>query len=247
MEQKLVVHSIDTFGTHDGPGIRLVVFLQGCNLKCKYCQNPDTICRDKTAKKISNDQILARAESMRPYFSNGGGVTFSGGEPMLQSKALLPLVSKLSERGIHTNIDTNGTVWTKYSRELLRQSDLVMFDIKNTTSSQFLQLTGSDGLQQLLWNIQLREAAQKTYWLRYVLVPGYTDSEDSLQRLRTMFAGNRYLSKIEILPYHKLGEHKWKKLNWPYELEHVKENTPEQLERVENLLKGYFTNFLIRS
>ncbi|MCG8699149.1 MAG: pyruvate formate-lyase-activating protein, partial [Bacteroidales bacterium] len=233
----LNVHSIDSFGTHDGPGIRLVVFLQGCNLKCKYCQNPDSISKKETSKFISVNEILKRARRMKPYFKNGGGVTLSGGEPMLQSKEIIALFDKLKKYDIHTNIDTNGTVITKDAQLLIRtQADLIMFDVKHTNNMGFSSLTGANRFTNLLKNVQLREESKKPYWLRYVLVPGYTDSDESLYRLIDLFSNKNYLEKLEILPYHKLGMHKWEMLNWEYELADVEENTQEQLERVDSIL-----------
>lgn len=246
MDKFLNVHSIESFGTHDGPGIRLVIFLQGCNLRCKYCQNPDTIDRKRQAENYSTKEILNRAKNMKPYFKNNGGITFSGGEPMLQSQALAPIIKELKKIGIHTNIDTNATIWNRYSQKIVLESDLIMFDVKHTNILGFKALTGKNGISNMLKNIQLREDIKKEYWLRYVLIPGYTDSAFCLNRIIALFSGNKYLSRFEILPYHTMGKYKWKKLNYPYELEGVAENTPEQLERIESILKPFFKNLMIK-
>lgn len=236
----LKIHSIESFGTHDGPGIRLIVFLQGCNIACKYCHNPDTISL-KGGIITEIDSLVEKAKRMIPYFGENGGVTVSGGEPLLQSKALIPFFEALKKENIHTNIDTNGTIRTAEAQELLsNQADLVMFDIKSTTSDGFRMITGHDHLDNLLANIALREAARKSYWLRYVLVPGYTDGDDSFQWLIDNFSKNKYLERIEILPYNRLGVPKWEKLGWNYELEHVVENTKEQTKRVYDLLVNHF-------
>lgn len=237
---QLKVHSIESFGTHDGPGIRLVVFLQGCNLKCLYCQNADTI-KNEGGTQISLDEIVRRAVNMKTYFGKTGGVTVSGGEPLLQSKTLIPLFRRLRAEGIHTNIDTNATVATAYARELISSlSDLVMFDIKHTTGEGFGQLTGFNGLQTAIDLISLREQSQKPYWLRYVLIPGITGSDESLHWIGRQFGQNRFLERVEILPYHKLGQYKWEALGETYPLEGVPENTPEQIGHAKTILKQYF-------
>jgi len=236
----LKVHSIESFGTHDGPGIRLVVFLQGCNLKCLYCQNADTI-KHEGGKLVELEEIVRRAVNMKTYFGQKGGITISGGEPLLQSKNLVPLFHKLKAEGIHTNIDTNATVSNVYAQKLISElSDLVMFDIKHTTEDGFKSLTGRNGLQTALELIALREKSRKPYWLRYVLIPGYTNKPEYLQWLVEQFSGNEYLERLEILPYHKLGEYKWEALGEEYPLENVRENSPEEVEKARQLLEPHF-------
>ena len=245
-ENKLIVHSIESFGTHDGPGIRLVVFLQGCNLQCKYCQNADTIAlKGVTVTEI--ESLVKRAGNMKTYFGDAGGVTVSGGEPMLQSKALIPFFEALKKEGIHTNIDTNGLIRTPEAQHLISElADLIMFDVKATSEEGFKSITGAKGLGRLLDNIQLREQSKKSYWLRYVLVPGYTDSEESLNWLIETFSANNYLEKFEILPYHKLGTYKWESLGMEYQFKDVKENTPEQIERAFEMLKPHFKDLIVK-
>jgi len=242
----LHIHSIESFGTHDGPGIRLVIFLQGCNIACKYCHNPDTISL-KGEITTDMESLVEKAKRMIPYFGEHGGVTVSGGEPLLQSKALIPFFEALKKENIHTNIDTNATVRTPEAQELLsNQADLVMFDIKSTNQDGFKRITGHNHLDNVLANIALREANRKPYWLRYVLVPGYTDSDESFQWLIENFSENQYLERIEILPYNRLGVPKWRKLGWNYELEHVLENTQEQTKRVFDLLVNHFNYVLVK-
>jgi len=237
---QLKVHSIESFGTHDGPGIRLVIFLQGCNLKCLYCQNADTI-KNEGGQLISLDEIVRRAVNMKPYFKDTGGVTISGGEPLLQSKNLIPLFQRLAEEGIHTNIDTNATVTNNYAEQLItRLSDLVMFDIKHTNEEGFEKLTGRNGLQTALKLIELREQSRKPYWLRYVLIPGYTNNPESLKWLVEQFSDKQYLERLELLPYHKLGLYKWEVLGEKYQLTDVPENTPEEIEQAKQILEGHF-------
>ncbi|WP_167616816.1 pyruvate formate-lyase-activating protein [Maribellus sediminis] len=245
-QEILMVHSIESFGTHDGPGIRLVVFLQGCNIQCKYCQNPDTILlKGGTATPI--ESLVKRAKNMLTYFGDDGGVTVSGGEPMLQSKALIPFFETLKAESIHTNIDTNGLVRTPEAQYLLAElADLVMFDVKGTSETMFKSIVGAKGLERLLANITLREQSKKSYWLRYVLVPGYTDSEESLDWLIQTFSENKYLEKLEILPYHKLGKYKWEALGMEYKFRDVKENTPEQIERAFEILTPHFKEVIVK-
>ena len=246
MGKDLRIHSIESFGTHDGPGIRMVIFLQGCNLKCLYCQNADTIPFGK-GTIYSNEDIVKRALNMKSYFGTQGGITFSGGEPLMQSASLIPLIEQLKAKGIHINIDTNGTILTEEAKRITTElADLVMFDVKHTNNEGFSKIAKYDGVARLLENIHLREKSQKPYWLRYVLVPGYTDSDTSLNKLVELFAENSYLEKLEILPYHKLGKHKWEMLHWEYELNNVEENTPEQLAKVEKFLIGKFKNVIIK-
>lgn len=237
---KLKIHSIESFGTHDGPGIRLVVFLQGCNLKCLYCHNPDTIpLQEGTEYEI--ETLVKRAVNMKPYFGKFGGVTVSGGEPLLQSKALIPFFASLQQKGIHTNIDTNGSVLNQSSIKLMDDyADLLMIDIKHTTEEGYHQLTSGKGIDTVLKLVQHREGSKKPFWLRYVLIPGYTDSMEQLKTLAETFTHFQYCEKIEIQPYHHLGIHKWEALGELYQLKDVKENSAEQIAKVKKLLTPYF-------
>lgn len=236
----LKIHSIESFGTHDGPGIRLVVFLQGCNLKCLYCQNADTITKEG-GQLIAPEEIVRRAQNMRAYFGKTGGVTFSGGEPLLQSKKLIPLIQQLQQEGIHVNIDTNGTVGTDTAREIIGDlADLIMFDMKHTNAAGFENLTGVKGLNKAVEMIKLRESSQKPFWLRYVLVPGYTDDDSHFQWLIDHFSTFKQLELLEIIPYHKLGKYKWEALGETYQLEDVPENTAEQIQHAVDYLTPWF-------
>ncbi len=242
----LKVHSIESFGTHDGPGVRLVIFLQGCNLKCLYCQNADTITFEG-GQEIELVEIVRRAKNMKTYFSNGGGVTISGGEPCLQSKELIELFKLLKKEGIHTNVDTNATVDTKYSRELLTEhADLVMFDIKHTTHDGFERLVNVNGLDKAVEMIKLRNDAKKPFWLRYVMVPEYNNQEENMKWLVDTFSGMTYLERLELIPFHQLGGHKWKMLGEEYKLENLRTNTDEEIQMAEKLLKPHFKEVAIK-
>ncbi|WP_075591575.1 pyruvate formate-lyase-activating protein [Labilibacter marinus] len=242
---KLKVHSIESFGTHDGPGIRMVIFLQGCNLKCLYCHNPDTIPL-KGGAEHEIEALVKRAENMKSYFGKLGGVTVSGGEPLVQSKALIPFFKALKEKGIHTNIDTNGSILNDDAKELIdNYADLVMVDIKHTHAKGYHQITGVDKYGSSLKFIQHREKSGKPAWLRYVLIPGHTDIPEELIKLGERYKGFDCIQKLEIQPYHKLGTHKWEALGEEYLLKDAIENTPEQIERAKEILSPYFKEIKI--
>lgn len=232
------VHSYESMGTYDGPGLRLVVFLQGCPFRCLYCANPDTI-DIKGGNATKPLEILEMAVSQKPFFGKRGGITFSGGEPTLQAKELIPLFSDLKRHNIHTCLDTNGGVWNEYVEELMGLTDLVLLDIKEFNPEQHSLLTGRSNEQTLKTAAWLKEH-NRPMWLRYVLVPGYSDFEDDIKALGEHFQGYNNIERVEILPYHRLGVHKYEAMGWEYQLKDVKENTPEQLHRAEELFKRYF-------
>ncbi|WP_370634213.1 pyruvate formate-lyase-activating protein [Aestuariivivens sp. NBU2969] len=236
----LHVHSIESFGTHDGPGVRMVVFLQGCKLKCLYCHNPDTI-DTHGGKAYSIEELVQMAVKQKPYFGKKGGVTVSGGEPLLQSKALIPFFKRLKEEGIHTNIDTNGRILNHFTEELLDDyTDLVMLDIKHMTEAGYQSITGVKNKETTFNFAKYREASGKSMWLRYVLIPEITHKPELLHAMGEYFKDYKTIEKIEIQPYHKLGIHKWEALGWDYQLNEARENTPEELEEAVQILQQYF-------
>ena len=234
------MHSIESFGTHDGPGIRFIVFLQGCKLKCLYCHNPDSI-ETSGGQEYDIEELVQMTLKMKPYFGKKGGVTVSGGEPLLQAKALIPFFKRLKEEGIHTNIDTNGRIFNHFSAELLDDyTDLIMLDIKHMTEEGYLALTGQPN-KDISFNLaKHREATGKKMWLRYVLIPEVTSSPELLHTLGNYFKDYKTIEKIEIQPYHKLGVHKWDALGWDYQLKDARENTEEELKTASDILKNYF-------
>jgi len=240
----LRIHSIETFGTHEGPGIRLVLFLQGCNFRCAYCHNPDTI--EKTGgKDYSAEQIINLLEEQRPYFTSGGGLSISGGEPLLQTKKLLPLFESVKKLGFNTVLDTNGSIWTPESKKLLAMADLVIFDIKHLDGKKHRELTGASNLA-VLENIEEYARLGKPFWVRYVLVPGLTDKKEDLEKLGVFCANLKNLECLEILPYH-LGVYKYKELGLPYSLENVKPPTNEEVETAKKILENFFKHVIIRN
>ena len=233
------VHSYESMGTFDGPGLRLVVFLQGCPFRCLYCANPDTI-EPQGGNPTPLQEILQMAISQKPFFGKKGGITFSGGEPTLQAEALIPLFQELKSHGIHICLDTNGGVWNRHVEELLKLTDLVLLDIKEFDPERHRLLTGQSNEQTLRTAIWL-EGHERPFWLRYVLVPGYSDFEADIRSLGNRFGSCRWVQRVEILPYHRLGVHKYEAMGWNYRLKEVKENTPEQLARAESLFREYFS------
>ena len=225
-------------GTYDGPGLRLVVFLQGCPFRCLYCANPDTISFDG-GTPTEADHIIKMAVNQKPFFGKKGGVTFSGGEPTAQAKELIPLVDSLHENGINVCIDTNGAMWTPDIESLMQKVDLVLLDVKQMNPDRHISLTGRSNSQTLKTAAWLEEN-EKPFWLRYVLVPGISDMEEDIRALGEHFRNYKMIQRVEILPYHTLGIHKYESLGQEYQLKDTKTNTPEQLEKAMSLFKEYF-------
>ncbi len=244
MSQQLRVHSYESLGTFDGPGIRYVVFLQGCPFRCLYCANPDTIDPVGESRLTSPDYIVEQAVSMKPFFGRRGGITFSGGEPTVQAEALVPLCRRLKEAGIHICIDTNGAVWNRHVEELFGLADLVLLDIKHLNPDAHHSLTARSN-EQTLRTAEWLERTGHPFWLRHVLVPGLTDSEEHLRALGEHFKDYRQIQRVELLPYHTLGVHKYEALGLDYPLAGTKENTPEQLARAERILRDYFPQLVV--
>lgn len=237
------VHSYESMGTFDGPGLRLVVFLQGCPFKCLYCANPDTIELTR-GKATLPQEIVDMAVSQKPFFGKRGGITFSGGEPTVQAEKLIPLFKELKAHNIHICLDSNGGIWNKHVEELLSLTDLVLLDIKQFNPERHRLLTGRSN-EQTLRTAAWLEQHQRPFWLRYVLVPGYSDAEEDIRKLGETLGKYQSIQRVEILPYHRLGVHKYEALEWEYQLKDVTENTPEQLEKAEKTFKEYFKTVII--
>lgn len=240
----LRVHSIETFGTHDGPGIRLVVFLQGCNIRCRYCHNPDLLAGDG-GKLMKRKEILAIVEKQKEYLGTEGGVTISGGEPTLQPKSLIKLFGELNKRQIHTALDTNGTIATDEVKKLYQRTDLLLLDIKHIDEKVHIKLTGSTN-KNVLEMAKYRESLGKPMWLRYVLLPGWSDEEKYLRALGEYFKDYKTIERLEILPYHTLGVYKYKQLGMKYKLAKVKPPAKENIEKARNILSEYFTEVVVK-
>ncbi len=234
------VHSYESLGTYDGPGIRLVVFLQGCNFRCLYCANPDTITSEGGI--LTNpEEIVAKAVSEKPFFGKKGGVTFSGGEPTMQAKELIPLFKRLKNNDIHICVDTNGGMLNDDVKELFSLTDLVLLDIKQFDPGRHKLLTQRDN-KSTIHTAEWLEQQQIPIWLRYVLVPGYSDSEEDIIALCEYFQSYQMIQRIELLPYHTLGVHKYESLGMSYQLGDIKQPSPEQLVYAKELFSRYFPN-----
>ena len=229
------VHSIETFGAVDGPGIRFVLFLQGCHLQCKYCHNRDTWDMND-GKYKSLDEIFDKIMDYKNYITPNGGVTVSGGEPLLQVKFLIELFTKLKKKKIHTCIDTSGMVaLTDDVKYLLTLTDLVLLDIKHIDSEKCKDLVGFDNKLELEFAKYLNDQ-HIPVWIRQVLVPGYTDDEKDLLKLKDFLSTLSNVQKIEILPYHSIGKYKWTKLGFQYGLENVRDATSDDVKRAKMIL-----------
>ncbi|MDO8573267.1 MAG: pyruvate formate-lyase-activating protein [Candidatus Daviesbacteria bacterium] len=238
------VHSIETFGTHEGPGIRLVVFLQGCNFRCVYCHNPDTQPLEG-GKEMTSEEILALLEKQEPYFKETGGLTVSGGESLLQRYALIDLFTKAKKKRFNTTLDTNGSILDEDSKKLLEVTDLVLLDVKHIDPVWHQKVTGAANNVVLEFAGYL-ESINKSMWLRYVLVPGYTDQKDSLEKWGKHFKDFKNIKRVEILPFHKYGFYKWKELGMKNPLENTPVPTKEEIQEAFDIFKKYFKEVYIR-
>jgi pyruvate formate lyase activating enzyme len=214
---KLNIHSIESFSTLDGPGIRYVLFLQGCSFRCQYCHNPDTW--DKRPKnELAVDNILWEIKKSLPYLQpNRGGVTASGGEPLEQAACLTELFTKARQLGITTCVDTAGYLLTDDVKKLLCATDFVLLDLKHALPDAHRRLTGQDNKPVFLFQDYL-DANGITYWIRYPLLEGLNDDAAALSAAQGRLSGRPYLEKVEVLPYHTLGVFKWQELGRPYTL-----------------------------
>lgn len=231
------VHSIDTFSTLDGPGIRTVVFMQGCHLRCKYCQNPDTWSPSTaTTREYSAEEIMKVILRSRPYFqASGGGVTFSGGEPLLQAEFVKNVLIKCKENNIHTVIDTSLYVAADAVQDLLPFTDLFLADIKHINNEKSRDVTGASNNRNLE-NLQLISDKQVEIWIRYVVVPGFTDGLEDLLTMADFISDLDSVSRVDLLPYHSLGSHKWKLLGIKYELESTEPPSPTRMQELQSLV-----------
>ena len=235
VKNQIRIHSFESLGAVDGPGIRYVIFTQGCHLKCKYCQNRDTW--DMNSGTIYNIQdIVEKIERYVPYMQGKGGITVSGGEPLLQPDALITLFKEMKKRNINTAIDTSGNMpITDKIKEIIDLTDLFLLDIKCINDEICKDLVGVSNKLELEFAKYLSENG-KDMWIRQVLIPGYTDKEEDLIKLREFINSLKTVKKVEILPYHNLGKFKWDNMNVPYEFENVKVPTNEEVKKAKEIL-----------
>ncbi len=230
------IHSFETFGTKDGPGIRFIVFMQGCPLRCLYCHNPDT-WQKEDAKYIQTPQEVWEEFVKIQHFVRGG-ITVSGGEPLLQVEFVSELFKICKQHGIHTAVDTSGIFLNEKVKEALEYTDLVLLDIKHIRPEKYQRLTNAS-LMPTLKFMEYLASVNKPVWLRYVLVPGYTDDENDLNEWAGYVAGFKNAERVEILPFHQMAIHKWEKLNKEYKLKEVSPPTPEQLEKAKAIFQSH--------
>ena len=229
------IHSFETLGATDGPGIRFVIFMQGCHLKCKYCQNRDT-WNTNGGIEIDVDEVLEKILRYKNYIKNNGGVTVSGGEPLLQQDFLIELFQKLKKHNISTCIDTSGeVVITEKLKELINLTDLFLLDIKCINDDVCKELVGVSNKLELEFARYLSDNNKKM-WIRQVLVPTYTDKEEDLKELSKFIKSLKTVDKVEVLRYHDLGKFKWEKMNLKYPLEGLRLAAKEDYERAVKIL-----------
>ncbi len=228
------VHSVESFGTLDGPGIRYVLFLQGCHLNCLYCHNPDTRLADR-GREVTVAEIMAEIGTYRAFIKKGG-VTLSGGEPLLQPEFCQAVMEGCRALGVHTAIDTSGAVPQEHSRQAINAADLILLDIKSIDPRICRELTGSDN-RNTLATLEYCEARHKPVWIRHVLVPGYTLEERQLNQLADHILRFACVKKVELLPYHAMGEYKWGELGLKYALAGVAPPTEEQVSQAREIFR----------
>lgn len=235
------IHSIESCGTVDGPGLRYIVFTQGCLLRCQFCHNPDTWGIGK-GKEVSVEEIMADLKSYLPFIkASNGGITVSGGEPLLQLDFLYELFTECKKLGIHTTIDSSGGCYSHDEEfqaklaKVLEVTDLILLDIKHINSQKHLKLTGKPN-EHILEFAKLLSDYKKPVWIRHVLVPGITDDREDLKELNKFINQLTNVDKIEILPYHKLGVYKWEALGLRYPLDGVEPPTAEMIQMASDIL-----------
>ena len=232
------VQSLESFGSVDGPGVRYIIFLTGCAMRCQFCHNPDTWDMKK-GTLYTTDELLEKAMKYRSYWKNDGGITVSGGEPLLQIDFLTELFRKAKANGIHTTLDTSGNPFTReepfFSKfnELMKYTDLVMLDIKHIDDEQHKILTGCTN-KNILDLARYLSDIKKPVWIRHVLVPERSDYDEYLIKLDEFIQSLDNVQKVEVLPYHTLGAYKWDELGYEYKLKGI---DPPSVERVENANK----------
>ena len=236
---KASIASIETFGTVDGPGIRTVVFFNECHLRCIYCHNPEMWCKQEN--NMTSDELVEKILHNKEYFGESGGVTFSGGEPLLHVDFLIEVSKKLKEHNIHIALDTAGVGIGKYE-ELLNYVDLIIFDVKHTTSEGYKRVTRIDTDEYKKF-LNIANKMNKKFWVRQVIVPTIMDNDEYLYSLKEFLDNNiKNIEKIEFLPYHKLGEEKFSKLNIPYPCKDIPEMDKEECNKLYNKFMSIYKN-----
>ena len=232
------IHSIETCGTVDGPGIRYVIFTQGCPLRCLYCHNPD--CRQPDeGKAVTVDELIVDIQKYHSYMEfSGGGITVTGGEPLMQPEFILEIFRRCQELGIHTALDTSGYVKLATAKPILNYVDLVLLDIKSFDKQIYHQVTNVSIEPTLDFAYYLNKINQQA-WIRFVLVPNLTDPLENVEKLARFISGLNNVERVEILPFHKMGEYKWQELGYEYQLQDIPEASPELVATAKSIFQEY--------
>lgn len=243
------IHSLESFGSVDGPGVRFVVFFQGCPMRCAYCHNPDT-WNMADGMEMSADEILQKMLRNRAFYKTGG-ITATGGEPMMQMDFLIELFAKAKAAGVHTCIDTSGIMYTGTREDgtpvdekitkLMEVTDLVMLDIKHMDDEAHKDLTAHSN-QKIVEFARYLDAIGKPVWIRHVVVPGITQKEESLAAVGRFLSTLSNVEKLEVLPYHALGKVKYENLGMDYRLKDTPQLTKEQAKEAEEIIRKYWDN-----
>ena len=238
------IHSVESFGSADGPGVRYIVFLKGCNMRCKYCHNPDTWAKcgkNDGSQLMSPSQVLKTAMRYKAYWKQTGGITVSGGEALLQIDFVTELFRLAKENGVNTCLDTSGNPFTRNEpffgkfNELMKYTDLFMLDIKHINDEEHKKLTGQTN-KNILDMAQYLSDNGKKMWIRHVLVPGITDDEKYLRQLKEFVDTLKTVDRVEVLPYHTRGVFKWKELGDKYQLEGIEQPDAAGVEKAKEIL-----------
>lgn len=235
-----LIHSTESFGSVDGPGIRFVVFMQGCKMRCKYCHNPDTWFSEK-GQWITSDDLLKKAMRYKTYWKDKGGITVSGGEPLLQIDFVIDFFKKAKELGVHTALDTSGNPFTlekpfitKFN-ELMKYTDLILLDIKHINPEEHKKLTTQPN-ENILQMAKYLSDIEMPVWIRHVLVPKITDNDEYLYIIKDFIDLLDNVERVEVLPYHTLGEYKWQELGMEYKLKGIEPPSKMRIENAKRIL-----------
>jgi pyruvate formate lyase activating enzyme len=227
-------HSFESFGTKDGPGIRFVFFTQGCLMRCLYCHNVDTWDLHHHKYELTAEEAVEEVEKVRAFVK--GRITVSGGEPMLQAEFLSHFFKLCKEKGMHTAVDTCGFIFNEHVKQTLDHTDLVLLDIKHIDPEKYKRLT-SQALRPTLEFMEYLHEINKPVWLRYVLVPGFSDDETDLRNWAAYTSQFKNVERVDVLPFHQMAIHKWEELGKSYELKDVPPPSPEEVKKAEMIFK----------
>lgn len=230
------IHSVESFGAVDGPGVRFVAFLQGCPLRCLFCHNPDT-WKTNEGTKMTADELFNQIKQYKSFIKNGG-VTFSGGEPLMQPEFLVDVINLCKQEGIHTAIDTSGGVPLAKAKQAIEAADMLLLDIKDIDKEGCKVLTGQSN-SNAMDILNYCDYLGKDVWIRHVVVPSYTLDKTKLDRLGRVLSWYSCIKKVELMPFHKMGEYKWEYIDTPYQLSNIESPTNENMKMAKEIMRYY--------